>query len=192
MCHPTQANDVANLALAGRAIVDDINRYVPHYIPSISNQKLMLGHIVTKTPTDLTHITRSSYMKDVTAENNWFLELGVGNGIDIPIYIVVGFMQRDQFNQQHQNIDTFYRPSVVNAQCIIGSEKIPDAGINCDYAIEKYTQAYGEVVSCFRHLSKDNFLQPYITQKGFITSNDYSIDNPGYNLCFWYSPSSRL
>ena len=40
-------------------------------------------------------------------------------------------MQRGQSNQQHQNNDTFYRPSVVNAQAIIGSEITPNAGINC-------------------------------------------------------------
>ena len=37
-------------------------------------------------------------MKDVTTENNWTFALGVGNGIDIPYYIVVMFMQRYQFN----------------------------------------------------------------------------------------------
>ena len=69
-------------------------------------------------------------------------------------------MQKVQFNQQHQNNDTFYRPSVVNAHCIIGSEKFPDAGINCNFAFDKFSQAYGEIVSCFRHLAKDNILQP--------------------------------
>ena len=67
-------------------------------------------------------------------------------------------MQRDQFNQYHQNIDIFYIPSVVDAQCIVGSEKFPDAGIYCNYAIDKYSQAYGEFVSCFRHLAKDNII----------------------------------
>ena len=60
---------------------------------------------------------------------------------------------------------TFYVPSVVNAQCIVGSEKFPDARIKCNYAVDKNSQAYGEFVSCFRHLAKDNFLQPYITKK---------------------------
>ena len=60
-------------------------------------------------------------------------------------------MQRDQFNQQHQNNDTFYRPSVVNAQCSFGSEKLPDAGINCNYGADKYSQAFEELVSCFKH-----------------------------------------
>ena len=160
LSHPAQANDALNLALAGRVIIDDISLYVPHYTSSVSNQKLLLGDIVSKTPTESSFIKRSSYMKDVTTENNWTFALGVGDGIDIPIYVIVGFMQRDQFNQQHQNNDTFCRPSVVNAQCIIGSEKPPDAGINCNSAIDKYSLAYGVIVSCFRHLAKDNILQP--------------------------------
>ena len=116
-------------------------------------------------------------MKDVTTENNWSLELGVGNGIDEPIYLIVGFMQRDQFIQQHQNNDTFYRPSVVNAQGTIGSEKFSDADINFKYAIDENSQAYGEIAS--RHLVKDDILQPYITQNDIISSNEYANDNPG-------------
>ena len=172
----------ANLALAGRVLIDDKSLYVPQYTPSISNQKIMLGHIVSKVPSELSYIKRSSYMKDVTDENYWIFELGVGDGFDIPIYVVVGFMQRDQFNQQHQNNDTFCRPSVVNGQGFIGSEKIPDAGTNCNYAIDKFSQAYAEVVPCFRHLAKDIILLPYITQKDILTSNNYPDRNPGYNL----------
>ena len=108
----------------------------------------------------MSYIKRSSYMKDVTTTSNWTFELDVGDGTDKPIYVFVGFMQRDQFNQQHQNNDTFYRPSVVNAQCVIGSEKIPDAGLNCNYAFDKYSQAYGEIVSRFRQLAKNHILQP--------------------------------
>ena len=121
-------------------------------------------------------------MKNVTIENIWAFNFVVGDGVDIPTYVIVGFVQRDQFNQQHQNNDIFYRPSVVNAQCIIGSENFPDARITCNYSFDNYSEAYAEIVSCFRHLAKDNFLQPYITQKCFITSIKYPDDNPGYNL----------
>ena len=78
--------------MAGRIFIDDIGLFVAHYTPSISNQELMLGHIVSKTPTELSYIKRSSYMKDVTTKNNCTFELGVGDGIDIPIYVIVGFM----------------------------------------------------------------------------------------------------
>ena len=106
----------------------------------------MLEHIVSRAATELSFIKKSSYVEEVTNENNWVFELGAGHGIDIPIYVIVGIMQRDQFNQQHQNNDVFYRPSVVNAQCIIGSEKLPNAGKNCNYAIHEYSQAYGEIL----------------------------------------------
>ena len=70
----------------------------------------------------------------------------------------------------------------MNAQCIIGGRKFPDAGRDCSHAIDKCSQAYGEIVSCFRQLGKDDSLQPHITQKDFITSNNYPDCNPGYNL----------
>ena len=95
----------------------------------------------------MSYLKISSYMKDVTNKNNCTFELGVGSGIDIPIYVKIGFMQRDQFNQQHQTNDTFHRPSVVNAQCIIRSENFPDAGINCNCDFDRYSQAYGEINS---------------------------------------------
>ena len=74
-------------------------------------------------------------MKDVATENNWIFEFGVGDGSNIPIYVIVGSLQGDQFNQQHQNKDTFYGPSVVNAQKFTqmrNFEKYPDAGITCN------------------------------------------------------------
>ena len=51
-------------------------------------------------------------MTDVTSENNWTFELGVGDGIDVPSYVIVGFVQRDQFNQQLQNNDAFFLDQV--------------------------------------------------------------------------------
>ena len=182
MSLPAQAIHAANLALAGRVIIDDISLYIPHYTASISNQKIMLGNIVSKTPTELSYIKRSSYMKDVITENFWIFELGVADGIDTPIYVIVGFMQKDQFIRQHQYNDTFYRPSVVYAQCIIGGEKFPDSKINCIYLFDEYSQAYGEIVSCLRHLAEDILIQPYTTQKDFLIFNNYPEGNPGYNL----------
>ena len=67
----------------------------------------MLGDKVSAAATELSYISISSYAKNVTSESNWTFELGVGDGIDIPINVTVGFMQRGQYNQQHQNTDTF-------------------------------------------------------------------------------------
>ena len=149
----------------------------------------MLGYTVSKAATELSVNKRSSFMKDVTTENFWTFELAVGDGIDIPIYVVVGFMQRDQFNQQHQNNDTFKRPSGVNAQFIIGSENFPDAIKNCNYIFDKKSQADGEIVSCFRHLAKDNIFKPYITQELLINIQKVTLV---ILHIFWFSSSSRL
>ena len=142
----------------------------------------MLGHLKSKAATALSDNKRSAYMKDVSNERNWTFKFEVGDGIAIPFYVIVGFMQRDQLNQQHQNNDTFYRPSVVNAHCIIGSKKYLGARIDCNYAIDKNSQAYREIVSCFRHLAKDKTLQPYNTKIDFITSTKYPEGNPGFKL----------
>ena len=42
--------------------------------------------------------------------------------INIPIWIIIGFQQRQRQNSQNLNNDTFYRPAVKSAQCIIGTE----------------------------------------------------------------------
>ena len=72
----------------------------------------MLEHFVSRDTTELTYVRRSSHTKDVTTENIWTFELGVESSTDVPIYVIVRFMQRDQFDQEHQNNETFYTPTV--------------------------------------------------------------------------------
>ena len=95
--HRAGATNADNFALAGRVFIEDLSSYVPHYFPSKLNQNVMLGHFVSKAPTEVSYNKRSSYMKNVTTENNWTFEFGVGVGLDIAIFVKVGFMQGDQF-----------------------------------------------------------------------------------------------
>ena len=62
VCVLSQLNgtDAENLALAGRVIINDLSWYIYHYTPSISKQKLMLEHIISKSATELSYIKRSS------------------------------------------------------------------------------------------------------------------------------------
>ena len=53
LSHRAGVDKAAILALAGRVIIGDISLYVPHYTPNLSNQKLMLGHVVSKAATEL-------------------------------------------------------------------------------------------------------------------------------------------
>ena len=66
-----------------------------------------------------------------------------------------------------RNNESISIPTFVDAQCIIGNEKNAKVGANYFWRGCKNSQAYGEVVSCPRHLAKDNICQLYITQKKF-------------------------
>ena len=68
-------------------------------------------------------------MKEVNKQNLWNFELRSQENMNVPIWIIIGFQQPDRPDSQNLNNDTFCRLPVVSAQCIIGSEKYPDAGI---------------------------------------------------------------
>ena len=63
-------------------------------------------------------------MKEVNTQNLWTSELGTQENINVPIWIFVFFQQRDRQDSQNLNIDTFYRPPVTSAECVIRTEKI--------------------------------------------------------------------
>ena len=89
--------------------------YVPHFKPSIPQQTKLSKQILSKTPTELQYVERSVFMKEVNTHNLWSFELGIGQGINIPIWILVGFQERALQDNQMLNNDTFYRPPVISA-----------------------------------------------------------------------------
>ena len=119
-------------------------------------------------------------MKEVNTQNLWTFELGTQEGINVPIGIFVAFQQMDRQNNQDLNNDTFYRSLVTSAQCIIGTEKYPDSGSLLNYNDDDYSQGYGQIKEAFKALTKDEVLQPYISEDDFRSSN---VDNDiGYNI----------
>ena len=107
----------------GKVKINAIEWYIPHYTTSMSQQTVLSNQIVNKLPTELKYIERSVFMKEVNTQILWHFELGTQEGINVPIWIILGFQQRNRKNSQNENNDTFYRPSVLSAQCIIGTEK---------------------------------------------------------------------
>ena len=77
--------------------------------------------------------------------------------------------------------DTFCRLPVVTAQAIIGTEKNPDAGILINYDDDYYSQGYSQTKEAFRALTKDDILQPYISDDFYRPSN-VRADDVGYTL----------
>ena len=136
-----------------------------------------MKHITDKIPTELRYVERSVFMKEA---NLWSFELGTQEGVNVPICIIVGFQQRKRQDSQNLANDTFYRPPVTSAQCIIGTEKDPDSAILLNYNDDDYSQGYGLIKETFKALTIDDILQPYISENDFKSSNDG--DNIGYNL----------
>ena len=54
--------------------VKDISWYIPHYVPNLENQQLVLNQILNKDPTELSYIERTVFRKDVKTNNNWTFE----------------------------------------------------------------------------------------------------------------------
>ena len=169
-------NAVAN----GRVRINSLDWYVPHYSPNLEEYNKLMTQIKKNTPTLLHYPERSIFMKEVNTQNLWTFELGTQEGINVPVWIFVAFQQNDRQNHQNLNNDTFYRPLVTSTQCIIGTEKYPDSSTLLNYNDDNYSQGYGQVKEAFKALTKDNLLQPYVSDDDFRSSNNG--DNIGYNI----------
>ena len=169
-----------NAVVVGRVKINSLDWYMPHYSPNLEEYNKVMNQIKKNTPTQLNYVERSVFMKEVNTQNLWSFELGTQEGINVPIWIFVAFQQNDRENDQNLNNDTFYRPLVTSAQCIIGTEKYPDSRILLNYNDDDYSQGYGQIKEAFKALTKDNLLQPYISDADFRSNNDG--DNIGYNI----------
>ena len=101
--------------------------------------------------------------------------------MNVPIWIIIGFQQQDRQDSQNLNNDTFCRIAVVGAHCVIGTENYPDAGILLKYSEDDYSQGYHRIKEASKALTKDDILQPYISEEDFRSSNAAAND-VGYNL----------
>ena len=137
-----------------------------------------MGQIVDKKPTERRYVERSVFMKEVNTQNLWTFELGTKEGVNVPIWIIVGFQQSDRQHGQNLNNDSFYRP-VISAQCISGTEKYPDSSILLNYNDDDYSEGYAQMKEVFRALSKVDILKPYISDNDYRSTNDGN--NVGYN-----------
>ena len=101
--------------------------------------------------------------------------------MNVPIWVIIGFQQKDRQDCQNLNNDTFCRLPVVSAQFVIVTEKYPDAGILLNYDYDDYSQGYDQLTENFRTLTEGDILQPYIGDDSFKTPNVRAVVI-GYNL----------
>ena len=162
----------------GRIKINSLDWYIPHCSPNLEEYNKLMQQIRKSTPTLLHYPERSVFMKEVNTQNLWSFELGTREGINVPIWRFVVFQQNDRQNDQIFNNDTFFRPLVTSAQCIIGTDKYPDSGILLNYNDDVYSQSYGQIKEAIKALTKNNLLQQHISERDFRSSNDGN--NIGY------------
>ena len=164
----------------GTIKINAIEWYVPHYTTSLQQQSILSKQVLNKTPIQIQYPERSLFVKEVNTQNFWTFELGTQEGINIPTWIFVGFLQNDRQHDQNLNNDTFVRLPVISAQVIIGTERYLDSAILLSYEDDDYSQGYGQIKEASKALTKDNILQPYISDHDFKSSNDGN--DIGYNI----------
>ena len=64
---------------------------------------------------------------------------------------------------------------------LLVQKKNPDAGILLNYDDDDYSQGFDQTKQAFKALTKDDILQPYISEDDFRPSN-VRTDDDGYNL----------
>ena len=159
---------------AAKVVIKDIGWYIPHYVPSIENQQLVMDQILNKDPTELSYTERIIFRKDVNTNSNWTFELG-SSGIESPTFVIVGFQATNKIDSQVHDNAVFDRLPISNAVCKIGSEKYPDDGIECDYDRDKYDQAYSEIENFYHLHSETSLLNPFIDIHKFRTNYNFYV-----------------
>ena len=157
-----------------------IEWFVPHFTPSFLHYAMLSEQILSKIPTDFQKVERLAFMKKENPQSFWTFELGTQEGINVPIWIIIGFQQRYRQGSQNLNKDTFYRPPVTSTHCIVGTENYLDSAILLSYDDDYYSQGYGQIKEVSRALSKEDILQSYISANDFRSSN--FADGIGCNL----------
>ena len=154
--------------------IKDISWYIPHCVPSLENQQLVMDQILDKDLTEIFYTERTVFRKDVNTNNNWTFELG-NSGESTPTFVIVGFQARNKIDSQTHDNATFDRLPISSGVCKIGSEKYPDDGIECDYDRDKYDQAYSEIENFYLLKNETNLLNPFIDLHKFRTNYNFYV-----------------
>ena len=64
---------------------------------------------------------------------------------------------------------------MISAQVAIGTERYPDSAILINHHDDDYAQRYVQIKEAFRALTKDDILQPYISEDDLRSSNESNI-----------------
>ena len=132
---------------AGKVILDRIRWFMPHVIPSDAC-RLQLDKIIEKKekiPVGYRMLQCDS--TQVPAGNTSFTwRLGVKSSPDIPRFIIVGF-QENRNNNQEVNTAIFDNLDVRNIYVTLNAKRYPDTDYDIDFRTNHYSRIYGDAAS---------------------------------------------
>ena len=145
--------------------------FVPHYAADVEQQVQLPEHFISKTSKEFSYIWRLVFMKDIKIQSHSTFEIGVRSEIDIPNSILVASPQRDRYNSQELNMDSFCGQVVRSSQCIIRMKRFFDLGSNmkCDDD-DDWSQDHDPSLEWFQQLTKNAKLEGEIPDHGFRSS----------------------
>ena len=76
--------------------------------------------------------------------------MGSQESMNVSVWKILGFQQRDRQDSQNLNNDTFCRLAVVSTQCIIATEKYPNDGIILIFNDDDYSRGYFQIEESLR------------------------------------------
>ena len=90
---------------------------------SVLNQIFAIANAETVNSTISWYVPHYRLNAEQQAIIQWTFQLGSQLRFNVPIWIVLGIQQRTRLESQELINDTFHRPPVTSAHCIIGGEK---------------------------------------------------------------------
>ena len=89
-------------------------------------------------------------MTEMKNQKTWNFQIGAQGGVNLPIWIVIGFQQQKRQDTQDLNNDSFCRLPVTSCHCIIGMENYPGAALLLTYNNDDYSQGYRQIKEALR------------------------------------------
>ena len=128
----------------GKIRIDKIKWFMPHVIPSDA-YRLQLDKIIErkeKIPIGYRMLQcDNSPVPPASTSFTW--RLGVKSSPDIPRFIIVGF-QNDKNNNQETNPAIFDHLEVRNIYVTLNAKRYPDTDYENDFTINKFSRIYGD------------------------------------------------
>ena len=84
--------------------------------------------------------------------------MGSQGSMNVPVWNLIGFQQRERQDTQKLSKDSFCRLPVTSAQIITGREKKLEARVFLNYDKNDHTHGFSHFKKDFRALTKDDIL----------------------------------